>query len=52
MHVGRGSTKSKTEAMFFPKPRTPHEDADTSPFFIDNDGGFVHFSPSSSTWAP
>jgi hypothetical protein len=29
MHVGRGSTKSKTEAMFFPKPRTPYEDADT-----------------------
>ena len=43
MHVGRGSTKSKTEAMFFPKPRTPYEDADTSSFFIDNDGGFVHF---------
>ena len=29
--------------MFCPKPRTPHEDADTSSFFIDNDGGFVHF---------
>ena len=25
------------------KPRTPYEDADTSPFFIDNEGGFVHF---------
>ena len=43
MHVGCGSTKSKTEAMFFHKPRTPHEDAGTSPFFVDNDGGFVYF---------
>ena len=35
MHVGRGSTKSKTEAMFFPKPRTPYEDADTSSLTFD-----------------
>ena len=33
MHVGCGDVLSKTEAMYFPRPRTEHLDADT--FHLD-----------------
>jgi len=35
MHVGRGDTVSKTEAMYFPPKRTAYEAADTSRFYVD-----------------
>ena len=39
MHVGRGDTASKTEAMYFPPPRTAYEAAaDTSRFYVDGTG--------------
>jgi len=42
MHVGRGDAASKTEAMYFPPPRTAYEAANTSHFY--NDGtGFIDF---------
>jgi len=42
MHVGRGDTASKTEAMYFPPPRTAYEAADTSRFYVDGTG-FIDF---------
>ena len=30
VHVGRGTTSSKTECMFFPRPREPEDGADLS----------------------
>ena len=43
MHVGRGSTASKTEAMFCPRPRRAYEDGNTERFAVDGDG-FVEFT--------
>jgi len=42
MHVGRGDTESKTEAMYFLPPRTAYEAADTSRFYVDGTG-FIDF---------
>ena len=42
MHVGCGDTASKTEAMYFPPPRTANEAADTSRFYVDGTG-FIDF---------
>ena len=38
MHVGRGDAASKTEAMYFPPPRTAYEAADTSRFYVHGTG--------------
>jgi hypothetical protein len=35
MHIGRGATASKTEAMYFPPPRQAYAAADTSRFIVD-----------------
>jgi hypothetical protein len=43
MHVGRGNTASKTEAMYFPAPGTKYEDGDTTDFTIDGTG-FISFT--------
>ena len=43
MHVGRGNTVSKTEAVYFPPPRQPANDGDQSNFVVDGNG-FVSFS--------
>ena len=43
MHVGRGETASKTEAMFCPKPRKPYEAENTERFSLDGNG-FIHFT--------
>jgi hypothetical protein len=43
MHVGRGKTKSKTEAVYFPAQRQPHSDGDQRDFAVDGDG-FISFS--------
>ena len=43
MHVGRGSTASKTEAMFCPRPRRAYEDGNIERFAVDGDG-FVEFT--------
>ena len=40
-HIGRNGKPSKTEAMFFPRPRTAYEDADTSDLLVD--GGNIPF---------
>ena len=48
IHLGRGSTASKTEAMFFPKPRC--DDGSTPPNFNCADG-FISYTRMSSTWA-
>jgi len=42
MHVCRGDTASKTEAIYFPPPRTAHGAADTSHFYV-NSTGFMDF---------
>jgi len=42
MHVGRGDKASKTEAMYFPSPRTAYEAADTSRFYVEGTG-FIDF---------
>ena len=42
MHVGRGDTASKTEAIYFPPRRTAYEAADTSRFYVDGTG-FINF---------
>ena len=42
MHFGRGDAASKTEAIYFPLPRTAYEAADTSRFYIDGTG-FIDF---------
>ena len=48
MHVGSGSTPPKTEAMYFPPPRTEYTAANTSPVIIYNTAGvqigFVGFT--------
>ena len=41
-HVGRSGSKSKTEAMYFPPPRSSYEDANTLPLEVD--GGVVTFT--------
>ena len=43
IHVGKGSTASKTECMFYPKPRTPVSSGDTSDVTVTADGGFLSF---------
>jgi hypothetical protein len=45
MHVGRGGTASKTEAMYFPSPRQRYTDGNTSNFPVD-DTGSVSFTES------
>jgi hypothetical protein len=45
MHIGRGATASKTEAIYFPPPRQAYAAADTSRFLVDGTG-FVEFSES------
>ena len=42
MHIGRGQTSSKTEAMYFPPPRQPASDGDQSNFDVAD--GFVSFT--------
>ena len=42
VHVGRGATASKTEAMYFPPPRTLAATGDQSDFTVDDDG-FISF---------
>ena len=48
MHVGNGSTASKTEAMFFPRPREPYEHGNTERFSVSGDDnstvGYVDFT--------
>lgn len=41
-HVGREGAKSKSEAMYFPSPRSAYQEANTSP--LDVDGGLVSFT--------
>ena len=43
MHVGRGETASKTEAMFCPRPRKAYDDENTGRFNVDGDG-FIDFT--------
>merc|ERR1719181_48590 len=43
VHVGRGTTSSKTECMFFPRPREPENGADLSNIIVTADGGFISF---------
>ena len=43
MHVGRGETASKTEAIFCPKPRKPYEAENTERFSLDGNG-FIQFT--------
>ena len=43
MHVGRGSTPSKSEAMFLPRPGRSYDDGDTGRFRVDGDG-FIEFA--------
>jgi hypothetical protein len=45
MHIGRGATASKTEAIYFPSPRQAYAAADTSRFLVDGTG-FIEFSES------
>ena len=45
MHIGQGETASKTEAMFFPRPRQQLSDGDLSNIVVA--GGFVSFSDTS-----
>ena len=45
MHVGRGGTASKTEAMYFPSPRRRYTDENTSNFPVD-DTGSISFTES------
>ena len=42
IHVGRGATASKTEAMYFPPPRIHPEAGDQTDFTVDGDG-FISF---------
>ena len=41
-HIGRNGAMSKTEAMYFPPPKSAYDQADTTPLNID--GGHVHFT--------
>ena len=43
VHVGEGTTASKTECMFFPKPRMPADGEDQSDIIVTEDGGFISF---------
>jgi len=43
MHVGRGNTASKTEAVYYPPPHEPADSGDRSDFAVDGDG-FISFS--------
>jgi hypothetical protein len=43
MHVGRGGTASKTEAMFCPKPHKLYQSENTGRFNLDGDG-FIDFT--------
>jgi exonuclease III len=43
MHIGHGTTASKTEAMYFPARHNKYEDGDTSNFDVSD--GFVSFVP-------
>lgn len=45
MHVGTAAKKSKTEALFVPKPGGSVDDGDTSPVHADNAGSVVTFTP-------
>jgi hypothetical protein len=42
MHIGRGNTASKTEAMYFPPPRKPSDSGDQTNFAVAD--GFVSFT--------
>ena len=44
MHVGSAAKKSKTEAMFCPRPGQAYEDANTSDVAADDVGGTVSFT--------
>ena len=44
MHVGSAVKKSKTEAMFCPRPGRAYEEADTSDVKADEVGGAVSFT--------
>jgi exonuclease III len=41
MHIGRGTTDSKTEAMYCPARSNKYEEGDTSNFVVAD--GFIHF---------
>jgi hypothetical protein len=43
MHVGRGQTASKTEAVFYPAPRQPHSAGDQTDLVCDGNG-FISFT--------
>ena len=43
VHVGMGNTSSKTECMYFPRPRQPTADGDQTDVTVTEDGGFVSF---------
>ncbi len=43
MHVGRGETASKPEAMFCPKARKPYEAENTERLNLDGNG-FINFT--------
>ena len=42
LHIGKGETPSKTEAVFFPAPRQDHNSGDQSNFDVHD--GAVSFS--------
>jgi hypothetical protein len=41
MHIGKGTTPSKTEAMYYPAPRQVHADGDQTDFDVHD--GFISF---------
>ena len=54
IHVGRGTTASKTEAMYFPPPRTPASTGDQTDFPVDGDGFKTRAQPMDNglAWPP
>ena len=48
MHIGPGTTASKTGAMYYPTSTGSYEDSDTTPFTVSGPGGedpgFVSFT--------
>jgi hypothetical protein len=42
MHIGKGATPSKTEAVYYPPPRTNHTDGNQTSFVVAD--GFVSFT--------
>jgi hypothetical protein len=48
MHIGIGTTPSKSEAMYFPRPMRFYSDADTSRLdvldYLRNPVGFIDFT--------